>query len=93
MKTPPFRYGDRKEYADLIAREFMRHVRDVAVRLGDEFKEGGITRFEVARQMGCSRQYVDMVLRGAQPVSAYKVACIAKLLGYRLRLVLEREEV
>lgn len=91
MRSPSYRYQDRKGYRESIAHEFFKEAQDLARTLAPIFQGSGIVQSEISRELHCSRQYVGRLLQGTYPISPYKLACLAKMLGYRLRLVLERE--
>lgn len=81
----------RAERSEIISPEFRAEVAARSIQLGQEIKDRGVPLVAIARLLGVSKQYVEQIFSGDQPISAYRLATIGKLLGYKVRIELIRE--
>ena len=82
--------GNHRHNSEVVSPEFRTETRRMAMMLGKELRKRGVPSSTLAQLMNVTRARAEQMTNGKFAISAYRVATIAKLLGYKVKLELVR---
>ena len=63
---------------------WLKHSIQIALRAKSRMSSLGLTQKELAERMGCSQQYVSLILKGKENLTLETISKIEKVLGFEL---------